>query len=87
MVYDNGRIAKCDELTMWVTDVDLDIIKKNYSIKELEYLDIYYAKKDYLDIRVILFILELYQNKTKLKGVVDMVDIYKLAKAYINSLY
>lgn len=87
MVYDNGRIAKCEEITLWVTDVDLEIIKKNYSIKSIEYLDIYYAKKDYLDIRVILFILELYGNKTKLKGIADMEDIYKLSKSYINSLY
>lgn len=87
MVYDNGRVAKCNELTMWCTDIDLDIIKHNYDIEEIDFLDIYYAEKDYLDIRVILFILDLYQKKTKLKGVVDMVDIYKLAKAYINSLY
>lgn len=87
LIYDNGRINKCDLIDMWCTDVDLDIIKLNYKIEKIEYIDIYYAQKDYLDIRVIKFILELYGNKTKLKGIDSEVDIYKKSKAYINSLY
>ncbi len=87
LIYDNGRIKKCDLVEMWLTDVDLEIIKKNYRIEEIECLDIYYAPKDYLDIRVIKFILEMYGNKTKLKGIESEIDIYKKSKAYINSLY
>ena len=87
LIYDNGRVKKCDLIEMWLTDVDLDIIEKNYRIEDIEYLDIYYAPKDYLDIRVIKFILEMYGNKTKLKGIDSEIDIYKKSKAYINSLY
>lgn len=87
LIYDNGRIKKCDLIEMWLTDVDLEIIEKNYRIDEIEYIDIYYAPKDYLDIRVIKFILEMYGNKTKLKGIESEIDIYKKSKAYINSLY
>ena len=87
MIYDNGRIKSCSYCEMWVTDVDLEIIRKNYNIDRIEYCDIYYAKADYLDIRVIQFILELYGNKTTLKGVDDKIAIYKLSKSYINSLY
>lgn len=87
LIYDNGRIKKCDLVEMWLTDVDLEIIEKNYRIEQIEYIDIYYAPKDYLDIRVIKFILEMYGNKTKLKGIESEIDIYKKSKAYINSLY
>ena len=87
LIYDNGRIKKCDLIEMWLTDIDLEIIEKNYRIEEIEYLDIYYAPKDYLDIRVIKFILEMYGNKTKLKCIESEIDIYKKSKAYINSLY
>lgn len=87
LIYDNGRVQKCDMCEMWITDVDLEIIEKNYKIERVEFLSIYYSEARHLDIRVISFILELYNNKTKLKGVVDKVDIYKKSKSYINSLY
>ena len=86
MIYDNGRVGACEWCVMWCTDVDLEIIKKNYRC-DIEYLNIYYARKDYLDIRVIQFILELYGNKTSLKGIDEKIDIYKKSKSYINSLY
>lgn len=87
MIYDNGRVKYSHEIELWCTDVDLEIIKANYRIERIEYISIYYAYKDYLDIRVIKFILELYQNKTSLKGVDDKIDLYKKSKSYINSLY
>lgn len=87
LIYDNGRIRKCDYVEMYLTDVDLEIIKKNYNYDNIEYIEIYYSEKRYLDINVIKFILELYGNKTTLKGVDDKIDIYKKSKSYINSLY
>ena len=87
MIYDNGRIKDCNYIEMWCTDIDMNIIKKNYKIDKIEYIDIYFAHTDFLDIRVLKFILELYGNKTTLKGVTDKIDIYKKSKGYINSLY
>ena len=87
MIYDNGRIKYAHQVKMWCTDVDLEIIQANYDIGSIIYHDIYYAKAAYLDIRVIKFILEMYGNKTKLKGISDKEDIYKQSKAFINSLY
>ena len=87
LIYDNGRIQKAKLCELWLTDVDLEIIQKNYKIDRVEFLSIYASEKRYLDIRVIEFILELYNNKTKLKGVEDKIDIYKKSKSYINSLY
>lgn len=87
LIYDNGRIKKTKRVELYCTDVDLEIIKENYKIGKIIYEEIYYSEKSYLDIRVIKFILEMYGNKTKLKGVSDKVDLYKKSKAYINSLY
>lgn len=87
LVYDNGRIRSSRYIEMYVTNIDLDIIKHNYEISKIDYLEIYVSEARYLDIKVIQFILELYNNKTKLKGVVEKESIYKLSKAYINSLY
>lgn len=87
LVYDNGRVQKAKMVEMWLTDVDLDIIQTNYHIGRIQYEAIYISEKRYLDIRVIQFILELYNNKTKLKNVSGSEDIYKKSKSYINSLY
>lgn len=87
LVYDNGRIRSSAYIEMYVTNIDLDIIRHNYDISKIDFLEIYVSEARYLDIKVIQFILELYNNKTKLKGVSEKESIYKLSKAYINSLY
>ncbi len=86
-IYDNGRVKYSHEIELWCTDVDLEIIMKNYDIGKIEYIDIFYAYADYLDERVLSFILECYKNKTELKGVKGKEDLYKKYKGYINSLY
>lgn len=84
---DNGRLVSCDSFKLWVTDVDLELIQMNYDIEEIEYLQIYGSYKDYLDIRIIKYILELYGNKTKLKGIPEFEDLYRKSKQYNNCLY
>lgn len=87
IVTDNGRVASCGgSFTMWVTDVDLEIIQINYEC-HVELLQIFGAYKDYIDKRIIRFILDMYKNKTELKGVSEKENLYKQSKAYINSLY
>ncbi|MBR5320793.1 MAG: hypothetical protein IKU41_03015 [Clostridia bacterium] len=87
LIYDNGRIQKCDMCEMWISNIDLEIIQKNYKIGHIEFLSIYYSEARRLDPRVIEFILELYNNKTRMKNIKEYEDIYKKSKAYINSLY
>lgn len=87
-VTDNGRIASWDgSFKLWCTDVDLEIIQICYDIEKIEYLQIYGAFKDYIDKRIIRFTLDMYKNKTELKGVSGKENLYKQSKAYINSLY
>lgn len=88
IVLDNGRVVSIDETgaTMWCTDIDYDIIRKNYR-GDIKVLEAYKSPKRYLDKEVIKFILELYKNKTTLKGIKDKEAIYKRDKGMLNSIY
>lgn len=84
---DNGRVVMSKEHSMWLTNIDYDIIMKNYDIDEVEIIEAYRSKLAYLDKRIINVILDLYENKTSLKGIPEKADIYKRDKAMLNSLY
>lgn len=90
VVADNGRVVSCKSCDMWLTDVDFDIIIETYKLS-YAIIELYKSKKDYLDLDLIKFILELYGNKTKLKLKAQtddfIADIYQTSKAQINSLY
>lgn len=89
-IYDNGRVVSCDVCDMWLTDIDFDIITTSYKCDPI-ILETYKAHKDYLDKRIIKFILDLYGNKTKLKISAQtdeqIAEIYKTSKSQINSCY
>ena len=87
LIADNGRVYKCDYVEMWITSIDMDIIEKNYQIHHMEVVKCYKSYLDYLDERIIEFILQLYGNKTKLKGIPEKESVYKRDKAMLNSLY
>lgn len=84
-VYDNGRVVSADVYECWCTDVDLEIIRKCYDFKGYEIESAYVAKKGYLDIRFVNFILDLYVGKTSLKGVNQ--ELYQRSKEQLNSCY
>ena len=90
LVNDNGRIVSIESCDYWLTDVDFDLILKCYKC-DYEILEIYKAKKDYLDIKVIKYILELYGGKTKLKKKAktdpEVAEVYQMMKGQLNSLY
>lgn len=84
---DNGRVISADELTMLMTEQDWLTIKDSYEWKKVELLEKYVSKKAYLPRPFIQYILELYSNKTTLKDVEGMEDLYMQSKQYINSLF
>ena len=85
-VMDNGRIVTADEITLWVTEQDYITIDNNYTF-EAEVKEVYRSKKEYLPRKLLEYILELYRNKTTLKGVKGKEDLYLQSKQYINSLF
>ncbi len=87
LVFDNGRIIKADELDMYMTEQDFITVSNNYEWEEIECLACYQSKKDYLPTELTEYILELYANKTELKDVEGMEDLYMQSKQYINSMF
>lgn len=92
-IRDNGRLVRADYIdNILITEVDFLIIKDFYTWDKVELIDSWYSKKDYLPKKYIEYILELYEQKTTLKGVSDDVipnasDMYALAKSNLNSLF
>lgn len=87
MQYDNGRVIKAEELTITVLETDYLTIKESYRWESLEVLSVYKSYKDYLPKEFVEYILELYGNKTSLKDVEGMEDIYMQSKSFINGLF
>lgn len=85
--YDNGRVMKADVLEMYMTEQDYITISNTYKWDDVEVLRVYKSKKKYLPKPLLEYILELYANKTELKGVEGKEDLYLQSKQYINSLF
>ena len=86
-IIDNGRVRYATSLRTTITDLDLEVIRKFYTFERMEIEVLYVAKYDYLPRELIMSVLELYQNKTTLKGVVGQEKLYMLAKALLNAVY
>ena len=85
--YDNGRVIKAKKVVMCTTEQDYKIMYKTYKTEKKTIIKLFKSKKGYLDKDFIIYILELFANKTSLKGVVGMEDLYMQSKQFINSLF
>ena len=83
----NGRIFDADELEITLTDVDINIIEKVYKWEKLAIRNVVGFVKGYLPKAIIESILNLYQDKTTLKGVQGKEVEYLLSKGMLNSVY
>ena len=88
-VTNNGRIAAASCLTITITELDWAIIKRCYDFDEnkvfIQGLRIY--QRDYLPRAMIMSILNLYHNKTSLKGVEGKETEYMVSKNMINASF
>lgn len=87
MNLDNGRVVSARKLQITITEQDYLTIRETYKWDKCEIVDMWYAEKRYLPKELIEYILELYENKTKLKDIDEYEDIYMQSKQYINSLF
>lgn len=83
----NGRVFKADHLYTTITNVDYRIYKQFYSWDYIRVNNVWVYRKEYLPKELVSFIIELYQQKTELKGVAGKEVEYMQAKAMINSVY
>lgn len=86
-VLNNGRVIEASDLTLSLTEQDFLIIAKMYTWDSMEIYDMKCYDKMYLPKDFIMTVLELYKNKTELKGVKGKEVEYMVSKENINSSY
>lgn len=84
---DNGRVVSADIIETSLTETDFDVIKRFYKWDKMFIKQFRRYKKEYLPTPFIKTILDLYQSKTTLKDVDDMIAEYMYSKEQLNSLY
>lgn len=84
---DNGRLITADLIATTLTDVDYRTISKFYTWDSMKIGNFKIYERGYLPRDLIHTILELYQLKTQLKGVVGKEREYMNSKENINSTY
>lgn len=86
-ILNNGRIYSAPQATVCITEIDFDIICKTYTFDTVQFADFYIYNRGYLPKEFMEIILELYKNKTELKGVIGKEEEYLKSKGMLNSLY
>lgn len=84
---DNGRLVQADELSITLTEHDFYIIRKFYTWKRMFIKNFRRYRKNYLPHDFVKSVLDLYQKKTELKDVPEMVAEYMNSKEMLNSVY
>lgn len=82
---DNGRILAAKAVRMVITEIDLDIIQEEYDFSGFLCNKLYTAGKRQLPIRFRRLLMEMYRQKTELKGTDDY--LYGKVKNKFNSFY
>ena len=84
---DNGRVLKADFVQLSLTNVDYEMFQLCYDFENLNIIDFRVSNNDYLSPTFVKYILELYGNKTTLKGIEEQEPLYMKSKQYVNSMY
>lgn len=86
-VINNGRIVEAKTIKISLTEQDFFIISKMYKWDYIDISNFNYFYKDYLPKPLIETILQLYKDKTELKGVPEKLEAYMVSKNMINAIY
>lgn len=84
---DNGRVVSADELSIYLTELDFEIISKTYKWESLKIERFHIMLKEYLPKPFVECILDFYEGKTTLKGVKGKEYEYLKSKEKLNSCY
>lgn len=85
---DNGRyLFGAEMLKITIFGIEWPIIAAQYDMDDTVIIGGFFAKKGYLPDIVRRFVLDLYAQKTELKGVEGKQIEYSLAKTYVNGVY
>lgn len=86
-VLDNGRILSAEYVETTITDIDYEIMKREYKWKGFEITECYESKYGTLPEPLKGIFRKYYTDKTELKGIVEQELFYNLQKALLNAGY
>lgn len=84
---DNGRILSAEYVETTITDIDYEIMKREYKWKGFDITECYESKYGTLPEPLKGIFRKYYTDKTELKGIVEQELFYNLQKALLNSGY
>ena len=85
--FDNGRVLCADYLETTLTDIDLQIVTREYKAKDIVFMTVAHARYGYLPKPLIAETIKYYKAKTELKGVEGQEQYYVKSKNKLNSIY
>lgn len=84
---DNGRLLRTPHCSLTCTDIDLDIILRQYDYDQIKITEYWKSRYGELPSCITEIIKEHYRRKTQLKGVVGREAEYAHSKGIINAAY
>lgn len=86
-VINNGRVVSAEKLITTITELDFDTLSKFYTWKCIKVFNMRIYKRGYLPRALITSVLDLYGDKTTLKGVEGKEVEYLVSKNMINAAF
>lgn len=87
-VIDNGRVIFASWVQLKaITDIDLEIIQKEYLFDDMLFRDIYMSVYGPLSDKIKNVVMDYFRKKTALKGIKDKVYEYNKSKNSLNSCF
>lgn len=84
---DNGRVVDANWARYSFNELDWEVVNNFYDMEYAYVEDFYISRKEYLPKEIVAVLLELFQQKTALKGIDEQKDNYNRSKARINGVY
>ena len=85
--YDNGRVLSCDYCTVALTDIDYEIVAREYVWDDMDLLEMWTSDYGVLPPGLVDVVIQYYVSKTELKGVPGREIEYGKSKNKLNSNY
>ena len=86
-VVNNGRIVRADKVCMTITEQDYMIINAMYTWDSMKVGNFVIYRKSYLPTQFVTTLLDMYKDKTMLKGIQGKDYEYARSKEMLNSAY
>lgn len=83
----NGRVISAKKISTTLTELDFENVARFYQWSSIKVVNMRIANRGYLPKALIMAVLQLYEDKTKLKGIAGKETEYLVAKGMINAAF